>query len=114
MLAIMQSSRDENGKESHSFVSRRTCESIGKCLTLKGKEAIGGWRHVRKATRDNTEDVPVAFFYMELKIFELEIRPPWNTGVGDHITDVGHTCYIGDQSLESETEPGMGNRSVTP
>ena len=32
------------------------------CFLLKGKEAIRGWRHVRRAVWDNTEDVPAAFF----------------------------------------------------
>jgi hypothetical protein len=45
------------------FVSRRTYESIGKCWTLRGKEAIGGWRHVRGAARDDKEGIPVAFSF---------------------------------------------------
>jgi hypothetical protein len=51
--------------EEPCFVSRRNYESIGKCLTLRGKEAIGGWRHVREAARDDKEGIPVAFFFWE-------------------------------------------------
>lgn len=33
-----------------------------KCFLLKGKEAIGGWRHVRRAVWDSKDAVLTAFF----------------------------------------------------
>jgi hypothetical protein len=37
---------------------------------LKGKEAISGWRHVRRAARDDMDDVPVAFFMSYRKLWK--------------------------------------------
>ena len=73
-MAIVWSSRNENGKDDQIFVSRRICENIRKCWTLRGKEAIGGWRHVRRATREITDDNPVAFFMREAKINPNQIE----------------------------------------
>lgn len=44
--------------EDPCFVSRRIC------FSLIGKEAISGWRHVRRAAWDITEGIPAAFFYV--------------------------------------------------
>ena len=43
------------------FVSRRNCQSKWICGTLISKEAISGWRHVRRVARDNKDGIPTTF-----------------------------------------------------
>jgi len=40
------------------------------CFLLYSKEAIRGWRHVRRAARDSMDDVPAAFFVAGGKVID--------------------------------------------
>ena len=61
-MAIVYPTRDEKGKEGSVFVGRRNCRSKG-FAPLETQGSNRGWRHVRRAARDDKEDVPAAFFF---------------------------------------------------
>jgi hypothetical protein len=48
--------------DDQNSLAEGTAKAQGTCWTLRGKEAIGGWRHVRRAARGIKEDNPAAFF----------------------------------------------------
>jgi hypothetical protein len=99
------------------------------CFLLLSKEAIRGWRHVRRAARDNKDDIPAAFFYpAEMRVCRnperwsagqgmffvthSEVCAPRYTRVGNDVPDVGHSGDVTDQPLEAEPKPSVGHGAV--
>ena len=127
-------------------------------LDFERQGSIGGWRHVRRAVRDITEDNPTAFFMFRtngtsrraaspmrldqahktkpqvhtangtsryglvsrwkpthlFKKSGLEVCPARHTGIGYDIADIGHSCYVGDQTFKTQAEASMWHGSITP
>lgn len=69
-MAIVYPTRDEKGKDGLVFVGRWNCQSKGFAL-LEKQGSNRGWRHVRRAARDDKEDVPAAFFFPFFVFFPI-------------------------------------------
>ena len=61
----MSASRNETGKEDHSFVSRRICENTWKCWTLRGREALAGGDRSARRFGVSRMISRTAFFYVQ-------------------------------------------------
>ncbi len=62
--------------EDHVSLAEDSAKSERIHWFLRHKEVFSGWRHVRKAARDNMEDVPAAFFLSTQKPAAIPVAIP--------------------------------------
>ncbi len=89
---------------------------LQKQMDLLDLEVQGG--NSRVATRPQSGlgyhgRYPGRFFYTCVN-YALEVRTARNTGVGDHVTDIRHSGYIGNQAFKTQSEARMRYGSIAP